>query len=90
MKLPEDDAAISEAVTFFASYEIHKSHGRSIDPAMARDFLRNVSFLDENSMDETQDLPGLVRSLYNQYELWFDKTPFFKMFENGHGINWGR
>ena len=42
------------------------------------------------NVEEIQGLADLVRSLYNQYELWFDKTSFYKMFENAHGIGWGR
>jgi hypothetical protein len=30
----------------------------------------------------------LLRSLYNQYELWFDKTPFYKLFEDARGTSW--
>ena len=31
-----------------------------------------------------------MRSLYNQYEHWFDQSDFYKLFENAYGINWGR
>jgi len=40
--------------------------------------------------EEIEGLADLLRSLYNQYELWFDKTPFYKVFQNVRGINWGR
>ncbi len=40
--------------------------------------------------EDIKGLSDLVRSLYNQYELLFDKTPFYMVFENAHGINWGR
>jgi len=29
-------------------------------------------------------------SLFNQYQLFFEKSPFYKLFENSHGVNWGR
>ena len=35
-------------------------------------------------------LADLLQSLLNQYELWFDKTSFYKMFEDARGTNWGR
>jgi len=41
-------------------------------------------------VEETEGLADLVRSLYNQYELFFDKTSFFKVFEDARGISWGR
>ena len=28
--------------------------------------------------------------MLNQYELWFDRTPFYKMYEDARGMNWGR
>ena len=36
------------------------------------------------------DLADLVRSLFHQYTFFFEKTPFYKVFENSAGINWGR
>ena len=81
----KNDSRIEEIVGFFASYDIQKSHGRSIDRRTARELGLRVVY--------TEDIPGLsdlVCSLYNQYELWFDKTPFFKVFEDARGTNWGR
>ena len=31
----------------------------------------------------------LVQSLFNQYEVAFDKSSFVKFYENGYGVNWG-
>jgi hypothetical protein len=28
--------------------------------------------------------------MLNQYELWFDRTPFYKMYEDARCTNWGR
>jgi len=39
---------------------------------------------------EIEGLADLVRSLYHQHEIWFDKTSFYKVFENAPGVNWGR
>ena len=85
LKCDEDDERVKKAVKSFASYDVHKSHGRSIDRAKAAEFGLVV-----NNMETPELLAGLVRSLYNQYEIWFDKTTFFKMYENTKGINWGR
>lgn len=85
LKCAEDDPRVTKSVGFFSNYDIHKSHGRSIDRKKARELGLRVT-----NVEETEGLPGLVRSLYNQYELWFDRTPFYKVFENAWGINWGR
>lgn len=85
LKCPRDDKQVKDIVDFFADYDTHKSHGRSIGITQARELKLEVA--------DTQETPGLrdlVCSLYNQYEMWFDTTSFFKMFENAHGINWGR
>ena len=85
LKCVEDDPRVTETVDFFSNYDIHKSHGRSIDRSKARELGLKVI-----NVEEIGDLADLVRSLYNQYELWFDKTSFYKVFENAWGINWGR
>ena len=83
--LKEDSPKIGEIVDFFFDFDIQKSHGRSIDRDKAREQGLKVT-----NLEETDGLTDLVRSLYNQYEIWFDKTTFYKMFENAHGIGWGR
>jgi len=85
LKCPEDDPRVTKSVDFFSNYDLHKSHGRSIARGKARELGLKVI-----NVEEIEGLADLVRSLYNQYELWFDKTPFYKVFENAWGINWGR
>lgn len=87
LKVSKDDPRIAEIVKFFSSYDVHKSHGRSIDRAKARELLG------EERITYVEQIPGLadlVRSLYNQYEFWFDKTPRYKNFEDARGTGWGR
>lgn len=79
-----DDPRVKKLVDFFASYDIHKSHGRSIDRDKAKAEGLAVTNL------ESLDLAEPVRSLVSQFEMMFDKTPFFKLFENAHGVHWGR
>ena len=82
----DDDNKLNQIVEFFSNYDIHKSHGRSINREKAREIIgQKVKYA-----EEIEGLSDLIRSLYNQYELWFDKTPFYKVFENARGINWGR
>lgn len=84
--LPEgEDETIEAIVNFFGDFDTQKSHGRSIGRAKAKDLGLMV--------EETETIEGLdqlVRSLYNQYEYFFDRTPFYKLFENVRGISWGR
>ncbi len=56
LKCSEDDERVNTIVQFFSNYDVHKSHGRSI----------------------------------NQYVFFFDKSGFYKLYENTRGINWGR
>lgn len=87
LKCPDNDSHLAEIVNFFSDYDIHKSHGRSIDRGKARELLGPKVII---NVEEIEGLAELVRSLHNQYELFFDKAPFYKVFENAHGINWGR
>lgn len=86
LKCGAEDPSVTNVVDFFKSYDAHKSHGRSID----RDRAREQGLSKVVNAEDTADLADLLRSLLNQYELWFDKTPFFKMFEDSRGTNWGR
>jgi len=83
LRCEETDEKVVKAVGFFADYDVHKSHGRSIDRTRAAEMLK---------IEKTEDigLDSLVRSLYLQYVFWFDQTAFYKNFECARGINWGR
>jgi len=85
LKCSKDDERINKIVNFFTDTELHKSHGRSIDRETA-----NAKDLNVKKVEEIEGFADLVRGLYNQYEMWFDKTNFYKMYENARGINWGR
>lgn len=80
-----DKPNIQEIVKHFSDYKTHKSHGRSIDRNKAQ-----AQNLKVTPSEEIKGLDDLIRSLYNQYDWWFDKTLFYKVFENAHGIAWGR
>lgn len=84
--LLKDDKKLDDVVKFFASYDHHKSHGRGITRQVARENgLTNIK--------NAEDIPGLadlIRSLRSQYDIWFDKTPFYKNYEDARGTNWGR
>ena len=38
---------------------------------------------------EEAGINDLVQSLFNQYEVAFDKSNFVKFYENVYGVNWG-
>lgn len=83
-KCSKDDEEIKEIVKFFCDYDTHKSHGRSIDFKKAEELKLKVKNLEE------MEIGDLVYSLFNQYELWFWNTSFYKIYENSRGVNWGR
>lgn len=86
LKCAPENEAVTAVVDFFKSYDAHKSHGRSID----RDRAREKGLARVVNAEDTKGLADLLQSLLNQYELWFDKTSFYKMFEDAGGTNWGR
>lgn len=82
---PPEDERVQNLVKHFSDYDLHKSHGRSIDRGKARELGLNIIF-----GEELEPVGELIRSLANQYELMYDKSPFYKMYENAYGVNWGR
>lgn len=95
LQCPQDDPRIMELVAFFSDHRVHKSHARAIDRNKAQELLGDKVLRSEDvkapgTREDAQGLGDLVRSLYNQYELWFDKVPFYKLFEDDRGVNWGR
>jgi FMN phosphatase YigB (HAD superfamily) len=84
-KCDEKDERVNRIVEYFSDYDTHKSHSRSIDREKARELGLNIVFAEEYG-----ELDGLMGSLHNQFMLMFDKSPFYKMYENSRGINWGR
>jgi uncharacterized protein (DUF779 family) len=75
---------IDNIVSFFMDHGLHKSHGRSID----RETAKEKGLIVINSEDIKID--SLLLSLFNQYQLLFAQSPFYKLFENSRGVNWGR
>ncbi len=85
LKESTDTGQITQIVGYFSNYDIHKSHGRSIDREKARELGLTII-----NLETVDTLAPLIRSLYNQYYFWFNVTAFYKNFENAHGINWGQ
>jgi hypothetical protein len=85
LKCAPDAGQVNAIVEYFSDFDLHKSHGRSIDQATARGL-----GLCADKIDPDNGLRDLIRCLANQYEFWFGKSPLFKYYDNSHGINWGR
>ena len=83
LKCKRDDPRVREVVEFFASAENHKTHGRSVSREKAQSVGLVVKCTEEYGINE------LVQSLFNQYEVAFDKSNFVKLYENVYGVNWG-
>ena len=78
-----DNVDIEAIVRFFADWDLHKSHGRSINHTICKSNGIPAELL-------SGDLEALIRSLHHQYTYFFSMMPFYKVFENAHGIAWGR
>lgn len=76
----ERKSKVRECVRFFSSYDIHKSHARSIDRETARQ--KGIRVVDA---EDIHGMPDLLRSLCNQYKWLFDNFPIAKIIEDGHG-----
>lgn len=79
------DPAIDSIINVFASYDVNKSHARSISRKQARDLGLKIK-----DVEEFDGLADLIRSLNSQYEIWWNVTAFYKNFEDARGTNWGR
>lgn len=85
LKCAPDDPQVEIIVQYFADYDKHKSHARSIGFKQSLALGLKVENLERGTL-----LSNLVRSLYAQYAFFLRISPFFKVFENAHGTAWGR
>lgn len=77
------DEKINAAVEFFASYDEHKTHSRSLTFGRIKHLGLNISVADG-------DLRALLREAHILLNGFFSLTPFVKVYENSHGLSWGR
>lgn len=85
LKCDLDDPQVENIVSYFADYDRHKSHARSIGYHEAVELGIHIEKLERGS-----ELSNLVRSLYSQYTLFFNRSPFYKLYENAYGTMYGR
>lgn len=74
-----------EIASYLTNREIHKSHNRriGIDEAI----YQKLSILD---MRQDPTLRHFIWQLYCSIELFFDRAPSYKLFENAYGVSWAR
>jgi hypothetical protein len=85
LKCPEDDPRVVDLVEYFANYDQHKSHGRSIGRKQASELGLKIEQVQRGT-----EIDRLVRSLNAQFTFFLHGTDFFKLYEDGHGTSWGR
>jgi hypothetical protein len=81
----EGGERVAGIVNFFSDYDLHKSHARGVDRGKMRDLGLRVT-----NAEDIDGLSDLMRSLYNQYEFLFDRTLFYKIFENANDFSWAK
>lgn len=84
-KKTEEAFDVGKIIEVLTNYELQKSHARSIGREKA-----HALGLKVKNIEDKKGLSELVQSLYNQYEFVFDRTHYYKLFENAYGIAWGR
>jgi hypothetical protein len=81
----DKDQKAEDVVGFFADYDTHKSHARPIFLTDAQKIGVNVTRL-----NETPELRSNVWDLFLCIKALFDVSINVKIFENRHGVNWGK
>lgn len=76
-------AKIEAVVTYFSAYDTHLTHSRPLVFDKIKDFGLNV-------IQAEDELKNLLWEVYILLNGFFLQTPFVKLFENCHGISWGR
>ena len=74
---------IDESVTFFSDYDTHLLHSRPLLIGKLGKFSLNINQADPQ-------LSELLWEAYIHLNGFFALTPFVKLYENKHGVSWGR
>ena len=74
---------IEEAVDFFSDYDKHLLHSRPLIISKLNKFQLNITQADN-------DLSQLLWEAYVHINGFFGLTPFVKLYENKHGVSWGK
>lgn len=84
----DDDAAsknevIERAVDYFSSYDLHKTHSRPITFNKLQPLSLKITVAESDLRDLLREAHILISGL-------FSLTSFVKVYENSHGLTWGR
>jgi len=82
-KDPATGDVIGKAVDFFSDYDEHKTHSRPL-------MLEKIQPLGLAVERAEGDLQELLWEAHILLDGFFNMTSFVKLFENGHGLSWGR
>ena len=74
---------IAAAVEFFANYDDHKTHSRSLTYSRVKDLGLNINLADG-------ELRTLMREAHIVLSGFFGVTSFVKLYENSAGLSWGK
>jgi hypothetical protein len=74
---------IRKIVTFFTNYDKHKMHSRALTIDKMTGYGLKVSTADDR-------LQELLWEIYILLSGFFNVSPFVKLYENTHGVSWGK
>ena len=74
---------IKKAVSFFSDYDTHKIHSRPIALDKLSSFGLKIEIAEDN-------LSNLLWEAYILLNGFFNSIPFIKVYENTHGVSWGK
>lgn len=79
----EYEGQVGEAVNYFSDYDTHLLHSRPLLLSKIQKFRLKATMAD----------PALAELMWEAYILlngFFAATPFVKLYENAHGVSWGK
>lgn len=79
----KDEAEINKVVEYFSAYDKHLTHSRPLFYNKIKDYGLNISVPDKKVQELMWEIHLLVSGFLNG-------SPFYKLYENAHGISWGR
>jgi Serine dehydrogenase proteinase len=77
------EGQVSKTVDFFSDYDKHLLHSRPL-------ILEKLKEFDLNITQSDQPLSDLIWEAYIQINGFFAMTAFVKLYENIHGVTWGK
>jgi Serine dehydrogenase proteinase len=82
---PDKDERAASVANWLSQHGEHLSHGRPVNIEKCKNYGLNVG-----DLRATPELRDAIWKYYCLTELFFDRTPSVKMFENSKGTSWSR